>query len=59
MEERDLLAKQIFPYMDGIFRADKDEYIFEELPHRVETLIEFLRSGNEDDFIEIVEYEDG
>jgi len=53
------LANQIFPYMDGIFRANKEECIFEELPHRIETLIEFLSSGNEDDFIEIVEYEDG
>ena len=32
---------------------------FDEMPHEVKTLSDFLLSGNEDDFIEIVEYEDG
>ena len=53
------LAKQIFPYIDGIFRANEEAYIFEELPHHSDTLIEFFNSGSEDDFLEIIEYEDG
>tara|TARA_Y100000589_G_C27081807_1_gene599962 strand:+ start:509 stop:967 length:459 start_codon:yes stop_codon:yes gene_type:complete len=53
------LAKEIFPYMDGLFRVNEVEKIFEELPHNVDTLINFLHSNNENDFIEIVEYEDG
>ncbi len=32
---------------------------FDEMPHEEKTLSDFLLSGNEDDFIEIVEYEDG
>ena len=53
------LAKEIFPYMDGLFKVNKGEKIFEELPHSVDTLINFLQSKNENNFIEIVEYEDG
>ena len=45
--------------MDGLFRVNEVEKIFEELPHDVDTLINFLHSNNENDFIEIVEYEDG
>ena len=53
------LAKEIFPYMDGLFYVNEKEKIFEELTHSVDTLINFLQSKNENDFIEIVEYEDG
>ncbi len=53
------LAKDIFPYMDGLFKVNEEEKFFEELPHSVDTLIDFLYSMNENDFIEIVEYEDG
>ena len=53
------VAKDIFPYMDGLFSVNEKEKIFEELPHSVDTLINFLKSNNENDFIEIVEYEDG
>ena len=35
------------------------ENTFDEMPHEVKSLSDFLLSGNEDDFIEIVEYEDG
>ena len=39
--------------------VNQKEKIFEELTHSVDTLINFLQSKNENDFIEIVEYEDG
>ena len=41
------------------FKVNEKEKIFEELMHSVDTLINFLQSKNEYDFIEIVEYEDG
>jgi len=53
------LSDEIFPYIDGIFMVNESENTFEEMPHEVKTLSDFLLYGNEDDFIEIVEYEDG
>ena len=53
------LSDEIFPYIDGIFMVNESENAFDEMPHEVKTLSDFLLSGNEDDFIEIVEYEDG
>ena len=53
------LSEEIFPYIDGIFMINESENSFDEMPHEVKTLSDFLLSGNEDDFIEIVEYEDG
>ena len=53
------LAEQIFPCMDGLFFANTQESHFQELPHQIESLINFLASANGDDYIEIVEYEDG
>ena len=53
------LANEIFPYMDGLFNVNEEEKVFEELPHTFDTLINLLKSKNENDFIEIVEYEDG
>ena len=38
---------------------NESENKFDEMPHEVKTLRDFLLSGNDDDFIEIVEYEDG
>ena len=53
------LSDEIFPYIDGIFMVNESENTFDEMPHEVKSLSDFLLSGNEDDFIEIVEYEDG
>ena len=53
------LSEEIFPYIDGIFMVNGIEKTFNEMPHNVKTLSNFLLSGSEDDFIEIVEYEDG
>ena len=53
------LSEEIFPYIDGIFMVDGSIKTFDEMPHEVKTLSNFLRFGNEEDFIEIVEYEDG
>ncbi|MDC3019510.1 hypothetical protein OAZ97_00325 [Prochlorococcus sp. AH-736-E15] len=53
------LSDEIFPYIDGIFKVNESEHTFDEMPHEVKTLSDFLLLGNEDDFIEIVEYEDG
>ena len=39
--------------------GDRKDKTFCEMSHNVETLRNFLLSGNEEDFIEIVEYEDG
>ena len=39
--------------------VNDSENTFDEMPHEVKTLSDFLLLGNEDDFIEIVEYEDG
>ena len=53
------LSEEIFPYIDGIFMVNGKDKTFCEMSHNVETLRNFLLSGNEEDFIEIVEYEDG
>ncbi len=53
------LSEEIFPYIDGIFLVNHKDKTFDEMPHKVKTLSDFLLSGNQDDFIEIVEYEDG
>ena len=53
------LSEEIFPYFDGIFMVNGSGKTFNEMPHKVKTLSNFLLSGREDDFIEIVEYEDG
>ena len=53
------LSEEIFPFFDGIFMVKECGKTFDEMPHEVETLSNFLISGNDDDFIEIVEYEDG
>tara|TARA_B100000161_G_scaffold234773_1_gene183843 strand:- start:784 stop:912 length:129 start_codon:yes stop_codon:yes gene_type:complete len=42
-----------------MFTINESENTFDEMPHKVKTLSEFLLSGNDDDFIKIVEYEDG
>ena len=39
--------------------VNESENTFDEMPHEIKTLSDFLHSVNEDDFIEIVEYEDG
>ena len=53
------LSDEIFPYIDGIFMVNESYKTFNEMPHEVKTLSNFLLSGNEEDFIEIVEYEEG
>ena len=53
------LSEEIFPYIDGIFMVNGKDKTFCEMIHNVETLRNFLLSGDEEDFIEIVEYEDG
>ena len=53
------LSEEIFPYIDGIFMVNGSDKTFCEMIHNVETLRNFLFSGDEEDFIEIVEYEDG
>ena len=53
------LSDEIFPYIDGIFMINGNDKTYNEMIHKAETLSNFLLSGNEDDFIEIVEYEDG
>ena len=53
------LSNEIFPFIDGIFKVNGIDNTFDEMPHEVKTLIDFLTSGSEDDFIEIVEYEYG
>ena len=53
------LSEEIFPYIDGIFMVNGSDKTFCEMIHNVETLRNFLLSGDEEDFIEIVEYEDG
>ena len=53
------LVIEIFPYIDGIFMVNGIDKTFCEMIHNVETLENFLLSGDEEDFIEIVEYEDG
>ena len=53
------LSEEIFPYIDGIFMVNGNDKTFHEMPHKVKTLSNFLLSESEDDFIEIVEYEDG
>ena len=53
------LSEEIFPYIDGIFMVNGKDKTFCEMSHNVETLRNFLLSGSEEDFIEIVEYEDG
>ena len=53
------LSEEIFPYIDGIFMVNAKDKTFCEMIHNVETLRNFLLSGSEEDFIEIVEYEDG
>ena len=53
------LSEEIFPYIDGIFMVSGSDKTFYEMPHKAKTLSNFLHSGSEEDFIEIVEYEDG
>ena len=53
------LSKEIFPYIDGIFMVNGSGKTFNEMPHEVKTLSNFFLSGGGDDFIEIVEYEEG
>jgi len=53
------LAREIFPYIDGFFRVNGRENIFEELPHTIDTLMNFFQSENDNNSIEIVEYENG
>ena len=53
------LSDEIFPYIDGIFMINENCKTFNGMPHEVKTLSNFLLSGNDDDFIEIVEYEEG
>ena len=40
-------------------KQNESKNTFDEIPHEVKSLSDFLLSGNDDDFIEIVEYEDG
>ena len=51
--------RKYFLNIDGIFLVNGNDKTFNEMPHNIQSLSNFLLSGSEDDFIEIVEYEDG
>ena len=71
----DIFGKALQDYQKGQYTEDIKTYssldeedviplpylfrTFNEMPHKVNTLSSFLLSGSENDFIEIVEYEDG
>ncbi len=51
------IVDEIFPYLDGLFIANKDVKSFEEILHNPDRLATLIQSGSDDDCVEIVEYE--
>jgi hypothetical protein len=53
------IADEIFPYLDGIFNADANSLTFVEMKYSLGTLVKALKDADDNDYIEIVEYEPG
>jgi hypothetical protein len=51
------IVDEIFPYIDGLFIANNDERVFDEIPHNSDSLAALIRSGSDNDCVEIAEYE--
>jgi hypothetical protein len=57
-DEKDI-ADELFPYLDGIFIANADSSVFEETKYSLGTLAKLLSDADDEDYVEIVEYEPG
>lgn len=53
------IARELFPYLDGIFIANADSSVFEETKYSLGTLVKLLSDADDEDYVEIVEYEPG
>ena len=49
------IARELFPYLDGIFIANPDSSVFEETKYSLGTLVKLLSDADNDEYIEIVE----
>ena len=53
------ISRELFPYLDGIFIANPDSSVFEETKYSLGTLVKLLSGADDEDYVEIVEYEPG
>lgn len=51
------IADEVFPYLDGVFVANAQEQVFEELERDQQIVLNLLKTAADGDQIEIVEFE--